>query len=131
MEDFFDDYSDYDIPHHIVCKSGWEGCFGGHEKIWQVKECFEAKRAGDFPCNWLVEFSYDDGSRGTRDCGRPARILPGDGNSFECNGGHEHISQERRIEEGWEYAEDEGEARNLVFAGVEPRTFDEGKVWPR
>lgn len=136
-EDRVGDYNvdpDYDGPvyHVIKCASGWEGCNGSHEKVWQVKECFVAAQAGHFPCDWLVEFRYDDGSRGTRSCGRPAWPHPDDVHGgFQCAGGHEHISQETRIAEGWEYAEDEGEALALAKAGVEPRTMDYGQIWPR
>jgi len=125
--DFIDD-PDYDgppIPHRIVCKSGWEGCQGSHEKLWQVKECFEAKARGAFVCGDIIWVWTEDG-KVTGRCPRP-RYLTDRGS--ECTGGHEYIDQQVRISEGWEYAEDEGEARNLAMAGVEPRTSD-GKIWP-
>ena len=124
-----EDYDGFPIPHAIVCRSGWEGCHGEHEKAWQVKECYEAKAAGHHVCGWGIQIYTEDGPA-TGFCERPAWTLPGDDNSFECAGGHSHISQETRIREGWDYAGDQGEAELLARAGVEPRTMAEGKIWP-
>jgi hypothetical protein len=126
---------EYDGPvyHVITCKSGWLTCHGWHEKVAQVSDCYRKTRvmATDidryFPCNWLIEQATEDGTIAV-ECGALARVTD---RGFDCEAGHEHVIQEARIAEGWEYAEDEGEAMQLARAGVEPRTFATGQVWPR
>jgi hypothetical protein len=124
--------ADYDgpaIPHRILCRSGWEGCPGYHEKTWQVQECFAAKRDGAWPCSWLIQLLGEDGYY-TVPCGRPTRYTDKATGAYECLGGHDFIPAQTRSEEGWEYAEDDDEAAQLAKAGVEPRTLT-GQLWPR
>lgn len=72
------------------------------------------------PCGWLVErlFVYEEvGETDLRvvECGAPARFTD---RGFECDAGHSHVNAEYRSREGWDYAEDEHEARLLRRVGV-------------
>jgi hypothetical protein len=130
--DFITLADDYDGPaplHHIVCRSGWEGCNGGHNVAADVKACFEAKRDGAWPCTWLIEGRYDDGSKFTRNCGAPTRYTDEARGIYECSAGHDHVPAQVRAAEGWDYAEDGDEAKRLTFHGTEPRTMA-GQAWP-
>jgi len=118
--------ADYDgpaIPHRIRCRSGWEGCTGQHESAIEVKSCFQAKADGAWPCSWLMEGRYDDGSLFTFACDAPTRCTDDEG-SYECDRGHSHVPAEVRNRQGWDYAEDHEEALQMVKAGVRPVAMD-------
>lgn len=72
------------------------------------------------PCTWLVEDYGEDGPF-TRDCGAEAVY---DERGFRCAAGHSHVNAEYRAREGWDYAHDPFEARNLMKAGTFPMTMD-------
>jgi hypothetical protein len=122
-----DDYDGPPVPHRIRCRSGWEGCTGQHATAAEVKSCFQARADGAWPCSWLLEGRYDDGSRHTYACGAPTRYTDERG-SYECDRGHDHVPADVRYEQGWEYAEDADEAKRLVRAGVRPVQLD-GDAW--
>lgn len=128
--DFWNTPEDYDgepFRHFIVCNSGWEGCPTHHEYAQQVKECFEAKRNGDWPCSWLVRQLGEDGYY-TIPCGRPTRYTD-DRGSYECAAGHNHVPAEVMHERREAYASDGLEAKALAKAGMVPLTMD-GQVYP-
>lgn len=90
-----------------------------HATVDAVRACHRDNTA---PCHWLVErVSYtEDGPMTTIvDCGALSWPLPG-GRGWACEAGHEHVTAEVRAAEGWEYAEDQREARRLEKAGVRP-----------
>ena len=114
------------MAHQIQCGH----CHQSHASIAAVKAC----AAGNlFPCHWAVEFpgrwvvvddetgesDYIEG--GIRDCGADAIATE---RGWTCAVGHEHVNTQTRWNEGWDYAEDAGEAMNLVRAGRQPFTMD-------
>lgn len=113
--------TDYGSYEWFKCTSKWTGCNGGHGTIAELKTCFawgHRQAAGEevFPCNWLVEDRYDDGSAFTRDCGALAHPIEG---GFTCERGHEHRSEQWMHDHGMAYASDELEAAALTRQGVQ------------
>jgi hypothetical protein len=127
----------YDGPppeHAICCNSKWshKGLRHTHRTVDEVRGCCKAaadERAGTevWPCSWLLEGHYDDGTSYTYECMLPTRYTGTDG-SYECDGGHSHVPAQVRFEQGWDYAEDGHEAQRLARAGVRPVGMD-GKSW--
>jgi hypothetical protein len=113
------------FPHVINCNSKWNGADRHqHENVAEVRECFQA--AADekrgirvWPCSWLLEGRYDDGSVFTYECRAPTRYTD-ERDSYACTRGHDHTPAEVRVEQGWDYAEDAQEAAQLARAGVRP-----------
>lgn len=101
-------------------------CKARHSSVTAVRACYQ----GDlFACHWLVEAveGWVDEETGqaeswvvTRDCGAEAVATE---RGWTCAAGHEHVNAQARHNEGWDYAEEYGEATAMVFAGVEPRTM--------
>ncbi len=131
----FDDLGDDGViwhPHRIICRSGWSGQPGRHDHrdVATARACWQAARdekAGIqvWPCTWLLEGRYDDGSAFTYECGLPSRFTPQHGEgSYACDGGHDHVPAEVREAQGWDYAADEDEAALLARAGVRPVQMD-------
>lgn len=97
-----------------------------HASVEAVRACFQAGRT--WPCDWLVgETDPEDGELRTRDCGGLAWLLP-DGRGYTCEHGHEHIHDEVRRSEGWDYAADPQEAGLLAGRGVRPVAMDGGGI---
>jgi hypothetical protein len=117
------------MPHRIICRSGWAGCQGWHPSAALVRECCLAKRDGAWPYSWLLEGRDEDGIC-VFPCNAPARCTEGttDG-SYKCLAGHCFIPDQTLAAQGMAYAADEGEARGLAQAGVQPLTMT-GQVWP-
>ena len=110
--------------HRIVCKNGWAGCEGSHPIAAMVRVCYEARRDGAWPCTWLIKVNVDeDGQDVIVECGAPTRPTDGRG-SDECTAGHLHVPAEVRMEQGWDFAADRGEAEILAKAGVRPVQMD-------
>lgn len=111
-------------------------CRSRHVTADQVLRCYVAKGLikDTWPCGWQYEGLIATGDpdepfyRGIVECDAPAR-LRADGTGYGCLVGHEHTYAEARQAQGWDYAEDDDEAKNLAKAGVEPRTMT-GQVWP-
>lgn len=88
-------------------------------------------------CSWLVpdpgqwiEYESDDGEwygewtePGVRECGAKVTVTD---RGYSCDNGHSHVYAEVRYTEGWDYAEDDGDAANLTKAGTEPRDLVTG-----
>lgn len=114
------------------CGSKWSGCRGGHGTIAELKACFawgyRQAAEGDkvWPCTWLVEGRYDDGSIYTYECGALSYATE---HGYECEAGHDHIDMQWMAENHLAYASDEDEAKALVKAGVQPLTMA-GQVFP-
>ncbi len=103
----------------IICGS----CGDRHHQAATVQLCHHGLV---FACPWLVQRGWDeDGQQVIAECGAAAWEHP---RGFACEAGHEHIDAQTRAAEGWEYAEDAGEAANLVKAGVQPYDM-QGRIW--
>jgi len=130
---------DYDGPppeHVIVCNSKWSHLpeKHSHPTVDLVKACYQAARDQQggievWPCSWLLEGRYDDGSIFHYACGLPTRYddTRQDG-SYHCDGGHDHVPAEVRYAEGWDYTDDPDEALGMMKHGVLPVRPD-GKAW--
>lgn len=128
----WDDYADATwAPGHVIfCNSKWSGRPGRHEHstVAEVAECYaaaqdERKGATVWPCGWLMEARHDDGSPYDVPCEAPTRFTD-DRGSYECSLGHTHVPAELRMEQGWDYAADEGEAILLRKYGVQAVAMD-------
>lgn len=93
-------------------------CRETHRSVAAVRACSQGVPV--FPCGWLVMIATEDGPAAV-ECGADAEATD---RGWTCAAGHEHVTAEARHREGWDYAEDAGEAMNMVRAGVEPRTMD-------
>jgi hypothetical protein len=92
-----------------------------------VRACYKGDVA---PCGWLVAVpgrwvDYDEWGPeyiedGEAECGAHTTITD---RGWSCEAGHSYVSMQARHDEGWDYAEDDGEANNLFRAGTEPRDF--------
>lgn len=111
------------MSHLINCGH----CEGSHATTAAVKACSQGNL---FTCHWAVERyeGWTDEETGeseswlvTVDCGADAIATE---RGWTCTNGHEHVNMETRHNERWDYAEDAGEAMNLMLAGVEPFTMD-------
>jgi hypothetical protein len=91
----------YDGPppeHVIACNSKLYGQERHtHPTVELVKLCYAAARdekAGRavWPCSWLMQGRYDDGSTFTYECGLPTRFCDILQDSFyQCDGGHGYV----------------------------------------
>jgi hypothetical protein len=126
-----------DTAPRIVCTSGATTCHGSHATATAVFRCYVAagRIDGLWTCGWQHEGLIATGDpdepyyQGIVECDAPARMYP-DGTGYACTDGHSHTFAEARAAQGWEYAEDDDEARRLAGLGVEPRTMT-GQIWPR
>jgi hypothetical protein len=103
-------------------------CQTTHQSIDAVRACHDGATIAT--CGWLVERyqGWVDEETGegeswlvTVDCGAECIY---DERGYRCAAGHEHVNMETRHREQWDYAEDAGEAMNLMRAGVQPFTMD-------
>jgi len=101
-------------------------CHQRHTSVAAVRACHEGTLT---TCHWAVqrwvgwvdeETGESDGDMQVVDCGAEAVVTD---RGWTCAAGHEHVTMEARHAEGWDYAEEYGEARDLALAGVEPRTM--------
>jgi hypothetical protein len=91
------------------------------------------------PCTWLIERRHarycqvpfeaecgycEENAIEQVDCGAGMYVLrdqaTGQRVGWECADGHQHVSAQVRFEQGWEYADGDGEADRLARAGVQP-----------
>lgn len=123
-------------PQHVIfCNSKWMGRERhSHEVVTQVRSCYQAARdmtqgIRAWPCTWLLEGRYDDGSKFTFECDAPTRFTPerGEG-SYACESGHDHVPAQVRWEQGWDYAEDAEEASRLRRNGVQAVAMNGGAI---
>jgi hypothetical protein len=133
----WDDYADeaWAPAHVIFCNSKWMGRERhDHQDVAQVRSCYQAAQdvargTEVWPCTWLLEGRYDDGSRFTFECGSPSRLTPEHGEgSYACESGHDHVPAEVRLEQGWDYAEDAEEAMRLRRNGVQAVAMNGGSI---
>lgn len=97
-----------------------------HTSVVAVKACHSDDL---FSCHWATEkwigwtdeeTGESDGDMQIRDCGAEAIATE---RGWTCAAGHEHVTMQARHDEGWDYAQEYGEAMDLALAGVEPRTM--------
>ena len=113
--------TDYGSYEWFKCTSKWTGCNGGHTSIAELKTCFswgyrEAGGEKVWPCSWLLEGRYDDGSAYTYECGALSYEIEG---GYTCERGHEHRDMQWMHEHGMAYASDTLEAAALTRRGVQ------------
>lgn len=97
-------------------------CHQTHASVRAVRLCSQG--AVVVPCGWMVERSYydeDGGYDSVAECGADAVVTD---RGWSCAAGHAHVTAEARHAEGWDYAEEAGEALAMVGAGVQPFTMD-------
>jgi hypothetical protein len=97
-----------------------------HRDVATVRRCCSTETT--WPCSWHVPVYYEeDGETGERPCGGLSWYLP-DARGYECENGHDHIYDEVRAAEGWDYAADPDEAGLLAGVGVRPVAMDGGPI---
>jgi hypothetical protein len=92
-------------------------CKGSHVLAAEGRACYAGNR---YPCYWLIEVDTEDGPS-VVECGAWAIET---NRGFTCEAGHSHVNCEIRAREGWDYASDPFEARNLMKYGTFPMTMD-------
>lgn len=92
-------------------------CKGKHNRREEGRACYEGRL---FDCVWYV-LAYNEDGPCERPCGAPAIATE---RGFTCAAGHSHVDAEVRAQEGWDYAHDPQEARQLMKAGTFPMTMD-------
>jgi hypothetical protein len=128
-----DDFDGFPASHRIVCRSGWATCNGRHQTPAEVRACYEAVNTpGAWPCTWLMEGRYDDGSIYTYECGAATTYTENEkgvqDGRYECARGHNYIPMEVMAAEGLAYASDDDERDRLMRLGVQPLQMD-GSVY--
>jgi hypothetical protein len=94
-----------------------------HADAAAVKACF----LGDGTCTWLSELPgyNEDGEKDIVECGAALHVTD---RGWHCNNGHDHVTAEIRQAEAWDYASDEGEARELRRYGVDAVAMSGGSI---
>lgn len=135
----WNDFADiaWNPPHAIYCDSKWSGIGAerhAHQVVAEVRSCYqaahdEARDIEVWPCGWILEGRYGDGSRFSYPCTAPARLTPDRGEGcYACDNGHDFIPPQIRQAEGWDYAADLDEARGLRTYGIMPVGMDGGSI---
>lgn len=97
-----------------------------HASVDAVRACYLAEET--WVCNWLVALvNPEDGEECAAECGGLAWFLPDD-RGYTCEHGHDHVNDEVRQREGWDYAADPGEAGLLAGRGIQPVAMDGGGI---
>lgn len=89
-----------------------------HASIESVRRCFSTETT--WACTWLREIDTEDGP-GVTECGA---LSWNTARGYECEHGHDHVYDEVRAKEGWDYAADPDEAGLLAGRGVHPVAMD-------
>jgi len=98
-------------------------CRETHRLVESVWYCYQGKTISR--CDWLVERQSEDGPV-IVECGADAIW---DDWGFECAAGHSHVTAEQRRAEGWDYAEDDMEAKRMAAHGIVPMQMDGRAAW--
>lgn len=97
-----------------------------HTSIDAVRACHLAEEV--WACEWLVpRFNHEDGEQYTVECGGLSWHLP-ENRGYTCEHGHDHIYDEVRRRERWDYAADEDEAGLLAGRGIHPAAMNGGPI---
>ncbi len=106
--------------HHISCGN----CGKSHSTVEGVRRCHPGEQVA--PCDWLYGAGLDEDGEGiVLECGTDSWITE---RGWACANGHEHVSLQVRMAEGWDYAGDEGEAFLLRQHGVDAVAMDGGSI---
>lgn len=102
----------YPERHTISCGK----CREQHSSAEGVRKCHEGAEISS--CAWLCRTGEytEDGEQVVAECGADSWDTP---RGWKCAAGHEHVNDETRTREGWDYACDEGEADQLRSYGVD------------
>lgn len=81
---------------------------------WEVTPAAEQQNGGG--CGWMIPNAYYDFDYVAQvgECGAEIAFGP---DAWVCAAGHEHVGMATRHAEGWDYAEDTGDAATLIRAG--------------
>lgn len=94
-----------------------------HRTVEGVKRC-HAGTAG--PCDWGVMVTTEDGPA-ERSCYDETGAMGWENaRGWECESGHEHVRDEVRAAEGWEYCEDDWDVKAVMAGGRLPVGMDGG-----
>jgi len=115
------------VAHEIRCGNRTAHASGlpeYHRTVEGVRRCYDGTAA---PCNWMVETRDCDGGPCIVDC----YILTGamcwdNPRGWECESGHEHVREEVRMAEGWEYCENDDDVKRVAAGGRVPVGMDGG-----
>jgi hypothetical protein len=98
-------------------------CDSFHDLVADARRC---ESQDWFRCSWLIERSTEDGLIAV-DCGAWAKA---DDRGWQCEAGHSHVYMDVRDTEGWDYADGDGEAKQLLGLGVDVVSMHgDGFVW--
>lgn len=96
-----------------------------HADRESVRRCYNPN-VETFLCGWLVQRGWtEDGEPIVVECGALATATE---RGWSCEAGHEHVTAEARHNEGWDYAHDEHEAKQLRGVGVQAVAMSGGSV---
>lgn len=99
-----------------------------HRSIEGVRRCY-ANTA--FRCDWNVQVHTEDGPV-IRECYDVSGAMAWETTrGWVCESGHEHVRDEVRRAEGWEYCEDDGDAKAVAAGGRMPVGMDGGSYTSR
>jgi hypothetical protein len=99
-----------------------------HRTVEGVKRCY-ANTA--FPCNWNVSVPTEDGPV-IRECYDVSGAMAWENaRGWECESGHEHVRDDVRRVEGWEYCEDDWDVKAVMAGGRVPVGMDGGSYTSR
>lgn len=71
-------------------------------------------------CHWMVQVGTNEDGVVFAECGTAVTVTD---RGWTCRAGHSHVTIEARYAEGWDYAEDAGDAMNITRAGRQPFTM--------
>lgn len=112
--------------HTLIHRTSEDGVRCGNRKAHGDVHTYHATTAavkacciGDGVCSnvLLAGGRSEDGELYVIECGHAQHITK---RGHHCDGGCDYVDMETRYNEGWEYAEDEDEAKALARAGVTP-----------
>ena len=92
-------------------------CQAPSESAASVRACYAGQREA---CGWEMAKGWNEDGRVYGPCGAHVTFTE---RGWTCEAGHEHVSMQARHAEGWDFAEEYGEAMAMARAGVEPRTM--------
>jgi len=94
-----------------------------HRTVEGVRRCFAGTA---FRCDWNIEVPSEDGPV-IRECyDVTGAVAWTTDRGWECESGHEHVTQEARWAEGWEYCENDDDVKRVAAAGLLPVGMDGG-----
>lgn len=99
-----------------------------HRTVEGVKRCYAGTA---FRCDWNVQVHTEDGPV-VRECYDVSGAMAWENaRGWECESGHEHVRDEVRRAEGWEYCEDDWDVKAVAAGGRVPVGMDGGSYTSR